>query len=72
MPEIGGFELLTLLKKREKFANIPFVIMTSGAVLRDFNDREVEGLAKELGATEFFLKPIPENDLLSLVDRYLS
>ena len=47
MPVMDGFELLALLKKNEKYVNIPVVVMTA----RNEGDSEIR--AMEMGAADF-------------------
>jgi len=51
MPVMDGFELLKVLKKTEKFAEIPVIVMTAR------NEGESEVRAVELGAADFITKP---------------
>ena len=51
MPVMDGFELLALLKKNEKYVNIPVVVMTA----RNEGDSEIR--AMEMGAADFIKKP---------------
>ena len=51
MPVMDGFELLQVLKKTEKFAEIPVIVMTAR------NEGESEVRAVELGAADFITKP---------------
>ena len=51
MPVMDGLELLSILKKREKFAEIPVIATTA----RNEGDSEVR--AMEMGAADFITKP---------------
>lgn len=58
MPEMGGYELLQLIREDARFANIPVVMM---AIKSD-----VPG-GSEGGADEYLLKPFPNEDLVAMV-----
>jgi signal transduction histidine kinase len=57
MPEIDGFELLTLLKQDQKTVNIPFVFLTAQAGFRESR----KGMA--LGADDYLPKPFDIEEL---------
>jgi CheY-like chemotaxis protein len=50
MPDMGGKECLSLLKKDEKFSDIPVIIYTSSKLQKDIDD------AYRLGASYFLTK----------------
>ncbi|PIU17864.1 MAG: hypothetical protein COT18_11790 [Elusimicrobia bacterium CG08_land_8_20_14_0_20_59_10] len=58
MPEMGGYELLKLIREDARFANIPVVMMA----LKSDVPAGAEG-----GADEYLLKPFPNEDLVALV-----
>ena len=60
------YELLTSLRSRDKFRNIPVVMVTSRA-----GDKH-RLKAMRLGATDYVVKPYQDNELLSLVGRLLT
>lgn len=51
MPEMNGFELLSILKKNEKYAEIPVIATTA----RNEGDNQIK--AVEMGAADFITKP---------------
>jgi two-component system sensor histidine kinase/response regulator len=57
MPEIDGFELLTLLKQDQKTVNIPFVFLTAQAGFRQSR----QGM--NLGADDYLPKPFELEEL---------
>lgn len=65
MPDINGLELISFLKKDERFRLTPLVIITTEGSERD---RE-RGLA--LGADAYLVKPFNPDDLQQLVRRFL-
>ncbi len=58
MPELGGFELIARLRKDERFAQTPIVIITSRA------NPEHRRKAKDLGVRALVAKPITRRKLL--------
>ncbi|HYC76421.1 MAG TPA: HD domain-containing phosphohydrolase [Planctomycetota bacterium] len=63
MPGRSGFELLSLMRASERFADVPVIIVT-GAL-----EHELKRKALELGATDLLNKPV---DLLDLIARLRS
>ncbi|MDR3152793.1 MAG: two-component system response regulator [Deltaproteobacteria bacterium] len=61
MPGMNGFEVVQELKREEKFAQIPVVMVTA---LQDVNDR-VKAL--EVGADDFLSKPVDRMELRARV-----
>lgn len=57
MPGMNGFEVVTALKRQEKFALVPVVMVTA---LQDVNDRVT---ALEVGADDFLSKPVDRLEL---------
>ncbi len=57
MPEMDGFEVLYRMRQCEEFHSIP-VIMVTG-----LSEAEYGAKARELGADEFFSKPVKEKEL---------
>ena len=51
MPVMNGFECLSVLKKEEKYKNIPIIIYSTA------NDAGTIEKAREMGANAFFSKP---------------
>ena len=66
MPELNGAEILTELKKQERFARIPKVIWsTSGS--DTYKNR-----CLELGAVDYLIKPVNVKDYLETVRHMLT
>lgn len=63
MPELGGIDLLALLRGNPHFAEVPVVVLSS----RDTS--EMRQRARELGVRIFLSKPCPPEHLLSAVRR---
>ncbi|MDR1079872.1 MAG: response regulator [Deltaproteobacteria bacterium] len=61
MPGMNGFEVVQEIKKEERFAQIPIVMVTA---LQDVNDR-VKAL--EVGADDFLSKPVDRMELRARV-----
>jgi signal transduction histidine kinase len=57
MPEMDGFELLTLLKQNQKTVNIPFIFLTAQAGFRESR----QGMT--LGADDYLPKPFELEEL---------
>lgn len=65
MPEIGGYELCSTLRKHPAFAKIPIVFLTS-------NDGMLDRLrAKMVGCSDFISKTIDSERLLNLISKHL-
>ncbi len=65
MPEIGGYELCSTLRKHPAFTKIPIVFLTS-------NDGMLDRLrAKMVGCSDFISKTIDSERLLSLISKHL-
>lgn len=61
MPNMSGVELCNLLKTKEEFKSIYYIILTARATLRD----KVEGL--DTGADDFLVKPTDNQELLARI-----
>lgn len=65
MPELDGYELCAMLRQATAFRKIPIVMLTG----KDgFIDRVK---ARMVGATDYLTKPFGENELLTLVEKYV-
>jgi len=64
MPGMDGFEVLTRLRREPKTRETPVIILTAK------RDTECLFRAKELGSTDYMMKPFSLRDLLKLVRRY--
>ena len=65
MPEMDGFEALTLIRKQEDCAEIPVIYLTS----MDAPQAEVRGL--KLGAVDYVTKPFVAEVLLLRIEKHL-
>ena len=66
LPDINGFEVARLLKKKEKTMDIPIVFVT--AIFR--SDENIHK-GYELGAIDYIFKPVNEDMVLAKVNYYL-
>ena len=65
MPEVDGFETAQLLKARRKTRDIPIIFLTAAFKSEEFQQR---GYA--IGAVDYLLKPIDDNQLINKVSTY--
>jgi two-component system, chemotaxis family, chemotaxis protein CheY len=65
MPDINGLELINFVKKNPNYRTTPLFIVTAEGREQD----RARGLA--LGASEYLVKPVKEEDLVELLRRYL-
>ena len=65
MPVMDGHELLSLISKNERIANIPFLFLTAKSDYEDIR----EGM--ELGADDYLVKPFDYNTLLKALNTRL-
>ena len=65
MPNVNGFEFLTIRRKESQLAKIPVIMLTSRS-----SDKH-RTLATSLGAEGFFTKPYVENQFLLEIEKYL-
>jgi CheY-like chemotaxis protein len=64
MPGIDGIELCQTLRRMSKFAQLPIVMLTA-------KDKSYDrALAEMVGATEYLTKPLDDEKLIAVVDRY--
>ncbi|QMV44111.1 response regulator [Cohnella cholangitidis] len=63
MPSMDGWSVLTALKNDPELADIPVVIMSLT------NDKQ---LGYSLGASEFLTKPVQQDRLIAVMDKYIS
>jgi len=66
MPDINGLELINFVKMNPNYRETPLIIVTGEGRQ---HDRE-RGL--QLGASEFLIKPLAADHLVSLVRKYLN
>lgn len=63
LPYMSGYDVLTEIKKDNK--NIPIIIITANSILEE---RE---LSIKLGASGFYVKPIKQININSIIDKYI-
>ena len=64
MPGIDGIELCQTLRRMSKFTQLPIVMLTA-------KDKSYDrALAEMVGATEYLTKPLDDEKLIAVVDRY--
>lgn len=57
MPEVTGFEILTLLRGDKRYRHMPIIVLTSAT------DSETKLKALHLGASDFLAKPVDPSEL---------
>jgi CheY-like chemotaxis protein len=65
MPDMDGFEVLRHLKSNPDIANAPIIMLTSKAETDSIFE------SQRLWASDYVIKPINLEDLLTLIKRYL-
>ena len=65
MPNVNGFEFLTLRRQEPQLSQIPVVMLASRGTEKHRN------LAASLGATGFFTKPYIEDKFIAEIEQYL-
>ncbi len=66
MPEMDGYEAMTLIRKKRKFDSLPIIALTAKAMK---NDREK---CIDAGASDYISKPVDIDQLLSMMRVWLS
>lgn len=65
LPKIDGYEVLSRMKKKTSFKDIPVIVLTSRDTLFD----KLKG--KMSGSDEYLTKPFEKADLLTIIHKYL-
>ena len=65
MPEVDGFETAQMLKLRKKTRDIPIIFLTAA-----FKTEEFQRKGYDVGAVDYLLKPIDDNQLLNKISTY--
>jgi DNA-binding response OmpR family regulator len=65
MPKINGFEMFELIKADSKSINIPVIFITAN------KDKAERIKAMEMGAKDYFTKPLNFDEILSSVDNII-
>jgi DNA-binding response OmpR family regulator len=66
LPDRSGWEILAELKKSPQLNDIPVVIFTASA------DTVFKGIARDMGASDYLIKPVSAEILRESVQRVLS
>jgi CheY-like chemotaxis protein len=66
MPEIGGFELLEFVRRNPATETIPVIVVTAST------DVETRDMGFKLGANDYLVKPIDQNDFAPRVKRFIA
>jgi PAS domain S-box-containing protein len=66
MPEMDGFQTASMLKVRQKTMDIPIIFLTAAYKTDEFQKK---GYA--VGAADYLLKPIDDNQLINKISTYL-
>jgi len=65
MPEMNGYEAMTIIRKKPKFQELPIIALTAKAMKGD-RDKCIQS-----GASDYLAKPVDANKLLSLMRVWL-
>ncbi|HFD81451.1 MAG TPA: response regulator [Gammaproteobacteria bacterium] len=65
MPEMDGFQTASMLKIRKKTRDIPVIFLTAA-----FKTDEFQKKGYEVGAADYLLKPIDDNQLINKISTY--
>ena len=65
MPEMNGFEFISLIRKMHLIEDVPIVVETA------HTNRTLVSHGKEKGVTAWVMKPIEQSKILSIVDKLL-
>ncbi len=65
MPEMDGFQTARMLKIRKKTRDIPIIFLTAA-----FKAEEFQQKGYEVGAADYLLKPIDDNQLINKISTY--
>ena len=65
MPDVDGFQTAQMLKIRKKTRDIPIIFLTAA-----FKTEEFQQKGYDVGAVDYLLKPIDDNQLLNKISTY--
>lgn len=65
MPEMDGFQTASMLKIRKKTRDIPIIFLTAA-----FKTEEFQQKGYDVGAVDYLLKPIDDNQLINKISTY--
>lgn len=66
MPDMDGFQTASMLKVRQKTRDIPIIFLTAAYKTDEFQQK-----GYEVGAADYLLKPIDDNQLINKISTYL-
>ena len=66
MPEMDGFQTASMLKVRQRTRDIPIIFLTAAYKTDEFQQR-----GYDVGAADYLLKPIDDNQLINKISTYL-
>jgi PAS domain S-box-containing protein len=66
MPEMDGFQTASMLKIRKKTRDIPIIFLTAAYKTDEFQKK-----GYDVGAADYLLKPIDDNQLINKISTYL-
>ena len=66
MPEMDGFQTASMLKVRKRTRGIPIIFLTAAYKTDEFQKK-----GYEVGAADYLLKPIDDNQLINKISTYL-
>lgn len=66
MPDMDGFQTASMLKIRKKTRDIPIIFLTAAYKTDEFQQK-----GYEVGAADYLLKPIDDNQLINKISTYL-
>jgi len=66
MPPPDGLQICQNIKQDNRLKNIPTIIVSGNT------DNESQQNARQLGADDYLIKPFYEEQLLEMIDKYLS
>lgn len=65
MPDMNGFDFLDKVRSTGRSAKIPVIFLSA------VDDYDAKKVAKDLGATDYLIKPFDEHDVLSVLAKHL-
>lgn len=66
MPDMDGYQTASMLKIRKKTRNIPIIFLTAAYKTREFQQK-----GYDVGAVDYLVKPIDDNQLINKIGTYL-
>jgi PAS domain S-box-containing protein len=66
MPEMDGFQTASMLKVRQRTRDIPIIFLTAAYKTDEFQQK-----GYDVGAADYLLKPIDDNQLINKISTYL-